>query len=138
MPRLMERDDVMRTAVNLGGAEEVWSEECDTESGDIGLHLPYGGSYRVIVLKVTHDSVGRTGNGHLGVHFGGFPAEVPCAGPELRQLHALDVLRDADIRVPADDGQDADLVDLRALRRLHGVSYDLGGLCRTRDQGQGS
>ena len=35
MPRLMERDDVMRMAVNLGSAEEVWSEEYDTDSGDI-------------------------------------------------------------------------------------------------------
>ena len=60
MPRLMEREDVMRTAVNLGSAEEVWSEEYDTESGDIGLHLPYGGSYRVIVLKMTQDPVERT------------------------------------------------------------------------------
>ena len=60
MPRLMGRDDVIRTAVNLGSAEEVWSEEYDTESGDIGLHLPYGGSYRVIVLKITHDPEVRT------------------------------------------------------------------------------
>ena len=52
MPRLMERDDVMRTAVNLGRAEEVWSEEYDTESGSIGLQLPKGGSYQVVVLRI--------------------------------------------------------------------------------------
>ena len=51
----MERDELMRMAVNLGSAEEVWSEEYDTDSGDIGLHLPYGGSYRVVVLKMTRD-----------------------------------------------------------------------------------
>ena len=59
MPRLMERDDLMRMAVNLGSAEEVWSEEYDTDSGDIGLHLPYGGSYRVVVLKMTRDPADR-------------------------------------------------------------------------------
>ena len=52
MPRLMERDDLMRMAVNLGRAEEVWSEEYDTESGNIGLQLPKGGSYQVVVLRM--------------------------------------------------------------------------------------
>ena len=52
MPRLMERDDVMRMAVNLGRAEEVWSEEYDTESGSIGLQLPKGGSYQIVVLRM--------------------------------------------------------------------------------------
>lgn len=52
MPRLMERDDVMRMAVNLGRAEEVWSEEYDTESGSIGLQLPNGGVYQVVVLRM--------------------------------------------------------------------------------------
>ena len=70
MPRLMERDDVMRMAVNLGSAEEVWSEEYDTDSGDIGLHLPYGGSYRVVVLKMTRDpaaQVQRKGGLKIGL-----------------------------------------------------------------------
>ena len=48
----MERDDLMRMAVNLGRAEEVWSEEYDTESGNIGLKLPKGGSYQVVVLRM--------------------------------------------------------------------------------------
>ena len=48
----MERDDLMRMAVNLGRAEEVWSEEYDTESGNIGLQLPKGGSYQVVVLRM--------------------------------------------------------------------------------------
>ena len=52
MPRLMGRDDLMRMAVNLGRAEEVWSEEYDTESGNIGLQLPGGGNYQVVVLRI--------------------------------------------------------------------------------------
>ena len=52
MPRLMERDDLMRTAVDLGRAEEVWSEEYETESGRIGLQLPKGGSYQIVVLRM--------------------------------------------------------------------------------------
>ena len=52
MPRLLERDDVMRMAVNLGRAEEVWAEEYDTESGSIGLQLPKGGSYQIVVLRM--------------------------------------------------------------------------------------
>ena len=68
MPRLMERDDVMRMAVNLGRAEEVWSEEYDTESGSIGLQLPEGGSYQVVVLRIQPKapSVPRKGGVRIG------------------------------------------------------------------------
>ena len=68
MPRLMERDDVMRMAVNLGRAEEVWSEEYDTESGSIGLQLPEGGSYQVVVLRIRPKvpSVPRKGGVRIG------------------------------------------------------------------------
>ena len=67
-PRLLERDDVMRMAVNLGRAEEVWSEEYDTESGSIGLQLPEGGSYQVVVLRIQPKapSVLRKGGVRIG------------------------------------------------------------------------
>lgn len=52
MPRLLEKDDVMQTAVNLGRAEKVWFEQLVTESGDMTFKLPEGGSYQVILLKV--------------------------------------------------------------------------------------
>ena len=52
MPRLLEKDDVMQTAVNLGRAEKVWSEQLVTESGDMTFKLPEGGAYQVILLKV--------------------------------------------------------------------------------------
>ena len=53
MPRLLERDDVMRTAVNLGRAEKVWSERLVTGSGDMTFRVPEGGSYQVILLNPT-------------------------------------------------------------------------------------
>ena len=34
MPRLLEKDDVMQAAVNLGRAEKVWFEQLVTGSGD--------------------------------------------------------------------------------------------------------
>ena len=38
MPRLMERDELMRMAVNLGSAEEVWSDRVQRKGGlKIGL-----------------------------------------------------------------------------------------------------
>ena len=52
MPRLLEKDDVMQTAVNLGRAEKVWSEQLVTGSGDMTFRLPEVGSYQVILLKV--------------------------------------------------------------------------------------
>ena len=52
MPRLLEKDDVMQMAVNLGRAEKVWSEQLVTGSGDMTFKLPEGGCYQVILLKV--------------------------------------------------------------------------------------
>ena len=52
MPRLMERDDLMRTAVDLGRAQEVWTDTFDTESGAFSFSLPYGGSYQIVVMRV--------------------------------------------------------------------------------------
>ena len=43
MPRLLEKDDVMQTTVNLGRAEKVWSEQLVTGSGDMTFRLPEGG-----------------------------------------------------------------------------------------------
>ena len=53
MPRLLEKDDVMQTAVNLCRAEKVWSEQLVTGSGDMTFRLPEGGCYQVILLKVS-------------------------------------------------------------------------------------
>ena len=52
MPRLLERDDVMQTAVNLGRAEKVWSEQLVTGSGDMTFKLPEGGTYQVVLVKM--------------------------------------------------------------------------------------
>ena len=52
MPRLLERDDVIRAAVNLGRADKVWSEQFGTASGDITFKLPEGGVYQVIFARV--------------------------------------------------------------------------------------
>ena len=53
MPRLMQRDDLMRTAVDLGRAQEVWSGNYDSVSGEISFSLPRGGSYQVIVMRLS-------------------------------------------------------------------------------------
>ena len=53
MPRLMERDDLMRAAVDLGRAQEVWTDTFDTESGEFSFSLPYGGSYQIVVMRVS-------------------------------------------------------------------------------------
>ena len=52
MPRLLEKDDVMQTAVNLGRAEKVWSEQLVTDSGDMTFKLPEGGIYQVICSRL--------------------------------------------------------------------------------------
>ncbi len=44
MPRLTTKDDVMRTAVNLGRADQVWSAFCDSSS-----YPPLGCSFLVAV-----------------------------------------------------------------------------------------
>ena len=52
MPRLLEKDDVMQTAVNLGRAKKVWSEQLVTGSGDMTFKLPEGGMYQVVFVRV--------------------------------------------------------------------------------------
>ena len=52
MPTLMTKDDVMRTAVNLGRADQVWSTFCDSSSCPSGIQLPEGGAYQLIFLRV--------------------------------------------------------------------------------------
>ena len=48
----MTRDDVMRTAVRLGRADQVWSEFWDSSSCPPGIRLPDGGAYQLIFLRV--------------------------------------------------------------------------------------
>ena len=52
MPRLMKRDDIMQTAVNLGRAVRVWSELRDTDSGHMTFSLPESGVYQVVFVRV--------------------------------------------------------------------------------------
>ena len=54
MPSLMEKDDLMRTAVDMGRAQEVWTDTFDTVSGEFSFSLPHGGSYQIIVMRVPH------------------------------------------------------------------------------------
>ena len=53
MPRLMEKDDLMRTAVDLGRAQEVWTDTFDTASGEFSFSLPHGGCYQIVVMRVS-------------------------------------------------------------------------------------
>ena len=53
MPRLLEKDDVMRTAVDLGRAQEVWAENYDSASGEFRFSLPRGGIYHVVVMRMS-------------------------------------------------------------------------------------
>lgn len=53
MPRLLERDDVMRAAVDLGRAQEVWAENYDSASGEFRFSLPHGGTYHVVVMRMS-------------------------------------------------------------------------------------
>ena len=53
MPRLMTKDDVMRTAVDLGRAGEVWAEDCDSASGEVCFSLPCGGTYHIVVMRIS-------------------------------------------------------------------------------------
>lgn len=52
MPRLLKRDDVIRTAVNLGRADKVWSDQFRTTSGDMAFKLPEGGIYQVVFVRI--------------------------------------------------------------------------------------
>ena len=81
MPRLLEKDDVMQTAVNLGRAEKVWSEQLVTGPGDMTFRLPEGGSYQVILLKVSSSADhGRSvGKDPREEHFG-------CPRPDYSKL----------------------------------------------------
>lgn len=53
MPTLMRKDDLMRTVANLGRAQEVWMDAFDTASGEFSLSLPHGGSYQVVIMRVS-------------------------------------------------------------------------------------
>ena len=81
MPRLLEKDDLMQTAVNLGRAEKVWSEQLVTGSGDMTFRLPEGGSYQVILLKVNSstDQERPVKNDPREDHFG-------CPRPDYSKL----------------------------------------------------
>ena len=53
MPTLMTKDDVMRTAVNLGRADQVWSETFDTASGEFRFSFPHSGNYQIVIMSVS-------------------------------------------------------------------------------------
>ena len=42
----------MQMAVSLGRAEKVWSEQLDTDTGDMVFSLPEGGIYQVVFVRV--------------------------------------------------------------------------------------
>ena len=60
MPTLMTKDDVMRTAVNLGRAGQVWSAFCDSSSCPPGIQLPDSGAYQLIFLRVSSEASQRS------------------------------------------------------------------------------
>jgi len=53
MPRLMGKDDLIRTAIDMGRAQEVWMDTFDTVSGEFSFSLPHGGSYQIVVMRVS-------------------------------------------------------------------------------------
>lgn len=57
MPRLLEKDDVMRAAVDLGRAQEVWSENYDSASGEFSFSLPHGGFYQIVVMRMSPSKI---------------------------------------------------------------------------------
>lgn len=59
MPRLLERDDLMRMAVDLGRAQEVWATDYDSASGEFNFSLPHGGSYQIVVMRVSRPKQGK-------------------------------------------------------------------------------
>ena len=52
MPSLMTKDDLMRMAVNLGRADQVWSETFDTSSGEFNFSFPHSGNYQIVIMSV--------------------------------------------------------------------------------------
>ncbi len=68
MPRLMEKDDLMRTAVDLGRAQEVWMDTFDTASGEFSFSLPSGGSYQIVVMRVSPSEVKKSAKKEI--HYG--------------------------------------------------------------------
>ena len=56
MPRLMTKDDVLRTAADLGRADQVWSTFCDSSSCPPGMQLPDDGAYQLIFLRVPNSA----------------------------------------------------------------------------------
>ncbi|MBR0197107.1 MAG: hypothetical protein IJQ34_03145 [Kiritimatiellae bacterium] len=53
MPRLMEKDDLMRTALGLGRAQEIWTDTFDTVSGEFSFSLPLGGRYQIVAMRIS-------------------------------------------------------------------------------------
>ncbi len=57
MPRLMEKKDWMQTVADVGSADSVWYENVSVDGGHFQLSVPDSGMYRVILVKVSSDSV---------------------------------------------------------------------------------
>ena len=68
MPRLMGKDDLIRTAVDMGRAQEVWMDTFDTVSGEFSFSLPHGGSYQIVVMRVS--PLGTRESAKKEIHYG--------------------------------------------------------------------
>jgi hypothetical protein len=49
----MGKDDLMRTVVDMGRSQEIWTDSFDTASGEFSVSLPHGGSYQIVVMRVS-------------------------------------------------------------------------------------
>lgn len=53
MPKLLQKDDVVRTAIDLVTSQEVWADSFNSVSGEFNFSLPHGGSYQVVVIRTS-------------------------------------------------------------------------------------
>lgn len=71
MPRLMKKQDWMRTVADVGVADGIWYENISAPDGHFPLEVPEKGMYHVILVKIgnvppTKDSKCRTAHGYIG------------------------------------------------------------------------
>jgi len=52
MPKLMEKQDWIRTVANVGSADRVWFENVRGRRGSLSFSVPESGTYQVILVKL--------------------------------------------------------------------------------------
>ena len=52
MPKIMEKQDWIRTVANIGVADRVWSADISTDDGRFSMPTLEAGRYQVIFVKI--------------------------------------------------------------------------------------